>query len=189
MTLLADNERPAPQRRGEFEIELRHYCRNPKCRMKLKQPVANPANAFCCRGCEGGFYRSRCVVCEGPLERKTEGQKLCGKRKCRLAWERSQYYKRAGTAAAPKHPLKTSIKLGIKTAPRRSSTIFAKPPLNILGDAFRWPNANSIDRQVLRAIIAAEIDTPEPQAALPPAGNHVLPDDLSIPLLLRRVPA
>ena len=26
----------------EFTAELRHYCRNPKCRSKLKSPVSNP---------------------------------------------------------------------------------------------------------------------------------------------------
>ena len=70
----------------DVHAEFRHYCRNPKCRMKLKQPVANPVNAFCCRGCEGSFYRSRCVVCEKPLERKTESQLLCGRRQCRNAY-------------------------------------------------------------------------------------------------------
>jgi hypothetical protein len=27
-------------------------CRNPRCRAKLKDPVANARAAFCCRGCE-----------------------------------------------------------------------------------------------------------------------------------------
>jgi hypothetical protein len=33
----------------EFAIEVRHYCRNPKCRSKLKSAVSNPREAFCAR--------------------------------------------------------------------------------------------------------------------------------------------
>ena len=53
----------------EFAIEVRHYCRNPKCRSKLKTPVENPREAFCALGCHSAFYRKRCLVCEGPMER------------------------------------------------------------------------------------------------------------------------
>ena len=42
-------------------IKLRHYCRNPRCRSKLKQPVENPRRAFCTRGCHSSFYHSRCL--------------------------------------------------------------------------------------------------------------------------------
>jgi hypothetical protein len=67
----------------EFEQTERHYCRNPRCRMRLKEPVANEREAFCARGCYRGFYRTRCLVCEGEMERKTERQLICGKRRCR----------------------------------------------------------------------------------------------------------
>jgi hypothetical protein len=50
----------------------RHYCRNPKCRSKLPAPVANEREAFCTRGCYIGFHRTRCLVCEAKMERKTE---------------------------------------------------------------------------------------------------------------------
>jgi hypothetical protein len=43
----------------EFIEELRHYCRNPRCRSKLPNPIANPREAFCARGCHGSFYRKR----------------------------------------------------------------------------------------------------------------------------------
>lgn len=49
---------------------LRHYCRNPHCRSKLKAPVENHHQAFCTRGCFNSFYLTRCRVCEKPL-RKT----------------------------------------------------------------------------------------------------------------------
>jgi hypothetical protein len=56
---------------------LRHRCRNPRCRMKLKVPVENEHHAFCCRGCFDGFYRSRCRVCEKPLRDKRGGRLYC----------------------------------------------------------------------------------------------------------------
>jgi hypothetical protein len=62
----------------EFSNEkLRHYCRNPRCRSKLPAPVANEREAFCCRGCHSSFYRHRCLICEGEMERKTENQLVC----------------------------------------------------------------------------------------------------------------
>jgi hypothetical protein len=72
----------------EFAQETRHYCRNPRCRSKLPAPVTNTRDAFCARGCHTSFYRKRCVVCEGPIERKSEHQKLCRKSKCRNALNR-----------------------------------------------------------------------------------------------------
>ena len=70
----------------EFNQEARHYCRNKHCRSKLPGPVSNPREAFCTKGCHGSFYLKRCMVCEGPIERKREDQKVCRKAKCRSAW-------------------------------------------------------------------------------------------------------
>jgi hypothetical protein len=66
------------------EILTRTYCRNPRCRSKLREPVDNPHAAFCCRGCWLQYHRSRCAVCEGEFERKNKAQHqyLCGRRKC-----------------------------------------------------------------------------------------------------------
>jgi hypothetical protein len=69
-----------------FTETLRHYCRNPRCRSKLPSPVSNPREAFCARGCFNSFYLHRCLVCEGPLQRKREDQKVCRKAKCRNTW-------------------------------------------------------------------------------------------------------
>ena len=63
----------------EFAAETRHYCRNPKCRSKLPKPASNEREAFCARGCHTAFYRKRCLVCEGPIERSRDDQKICGK--------------------------------------------------------------------------------------------------------------
>jgi hypothetical protein len=69
----------------DFDQKMRHRCRNAKCRSKLPPPVANEREAFCARGCHSSFYRKRCLICEAPMERKTEHQPVCGKRRCRNA--------------------------------------------------------------------------------------------------------
>ena len=74
----------------DFVAETRHYCRNPRCRSKLPAPVANAREAFCTRGCHSGFYRTRCLVCEAKMERRTENQLICGKRRCRNALQARQ---------------------------------------------------------------------------------------------------
>jgi hypothetical protein len=93
---------------SEFAVQLRHMCRNLKCRMKLPAPVSNEREAFCCRGCYRAFYRKRCLVCEQPMERKTEHQKLCGKRKCRSAFRAGaalgRYLPSSAASTAPKTP-------------------------------------------------------------------------------------
>jgi hypothetical protein len=72
----------------EFVAELRHYCRNPKCRSKLPNPIANPKEAFCARGCHSSFYRRHCLVCECPIEQPKRGSRqLCKKSKCRNVFQ------------------------------------------------------------------------------------------------------
>jgi hypothetical protein len=66
-----------------FAQDLRHYCRNPHCRMKLKQPVENPHKAFCTPGCHSSFYLKHCLVCEKDKPVKsTARRKLCQRPKC-----------------------------------------------------------------------------------------------------------
>ena len=121
----------------------RQLCRNPLCRSKLKEPVENPRSAFCARGCHASFYRHRCMACEQPMERRSENQLLCGRRKCRTEMDALRRHGMLGRYVAeaasgtsikpgisslpldsarslvpetPKAPLKTSIKSGIKNA-------------------------------------------------------------------------
>jgi len=101
---------------------LRHYCRNPRCRAKLKLPTENVRDAFCCRGCYSGFYRSRCVVCEKTFVRKVEHQQLCGRRSCRNAFrsDRERFigtrYPSAGyVISTPKNPIKSGLKTRLKS--------------------------------------------------------------------------
>jgi hypothetical protein len=57
-------------------IALRHRCRNPHCRSKLREPVENEHHAFCCRGCYDNFYFTRCRVCEKPLRDNSGGRRI-----------------------------------------------------------------------------------------------------------------
>jgi hypothetical protein len=69
--------------------KTRHYCRNPRCRMKLPVPVENGHHAFCTPGCHTSFYRSRCLVCEDPMRRRREGQRIkSGHGKCSAEYRR-----------------------------------------------------------------------------------------------------
>jgi hypothetical protein len=98
---------------------VRHYCRNPRCRSKLTDPVENPREAFCCKGCYRGFYRSRCLMCERTMDRKAPNQRLCSRRKCKNAYRTSGRFGRyfeAGKAVGPqgvildaRNPIKPGI--------------------------------------------------------------------------------
>ena len=48
------------------------------------------------------------------MERKTENQKICGKRKCRSAFRARSDFGRYLPSSSDKHPLRNSIKSGIK---------------------------------------------------------------------------
>ena len=67
-------------------IALRHSCRH--CRTKLAEPTENLKRAFCAHGCYRSFYRSRCRVCEAPIRRKNEQQKVCYGAECRAELRR-----------------------------------------------------------------------------------------------------
>jgi hypothetical protein len=66
--------------------KLRHFCRNPRCRLKLPEPVENSHAAFCTKGCWLQYHRKRCCVCERPIEQPKGGgeRRLCKRRVCRL---------------------------------------------------------------------------------------------------------
>src|SRR5262245_30905439 len=72
----------APKRNISSD-KVRHYCRNPHCGGKLKEPAEILRAAFCCRGCHDTFYRRRCLVCEHRIEKATANQKLCRRPWCR----------------------------------------------------------------------------------------------------------
>jgi hypothetical protein len=99
-------------------VKERHYCRNPRCRSKLKAPVANPRQAFCTRGCFRSFFHRRCIVCEREIERKTEHQRCCERRKCWADFKRDREHYLVGMGDISHSvidPLTNPIKPGLKS--------------------------------------------------------------------------
>src|SRR4051812_13967068 len=72
---------PTPLQGPRVTAQLRHQCRF--CRTKLVEPTDNWRKAFCCRGCHTSYYRSRCLVCEGAIRRKSERQRVCYAAACK----------------------------------------------------------------------------------------------------------
>jgi hypothetical protein len=149
---------------------LRHHCRNPRCRMKLKEPVENPHKAFCTSGCHSSFYRSRCIVCEQPIMKRSSRRELCDKPKCQGAFRGNQQRFRYPTPANAANGSRNPHGMGIKTSPqRRPTSPFADAPLNILGGgSFRWPDTPRLDAETLEKIRIREVATIEinPSAAV-----------------------
>ncbi len=105
----------------DFTPELRHRCRNPKCRTKLKVPVENDRHAFCSAGCHGQFYFKRCIVCENGLPTgSTVPRVICKRSKCKSALRATpNRYKWPGSYPGSQAALNGSenpIKSGLKTA-------------------------------------------------------------------------
>src|SRR5262245_3200542 len=86
---MSDIAQRALARNSNNETKVRHYCRNPRCRSKLKVPVENEHHAFCTPGCHTSFYRSRCLVCEDQMRRKSDRQRFgSGHRTCQSEYRR-----------------------------------------------------------------------------------------------------
>ncbi|MGH8523627.1 MAG: hypothetical protein ACREXY_05255 [Gammaproteobacteria bacterium] len=111
-----------PGKKNCNEGRLRHYCRNPRCRSKLDEPVDSDRRAFCKRGCHATFYRHRCVVCEKSITRRMETKRLCGSGKCAYAHKQNpEVYAFQGSIMAPapqsgsETPIKWAFKSGVYT--------------------------------------------------------------------------
>jgi hypothetical protein len=92
------------------ETAMRHYCRNPKCRSKLKTPVSNSREAFCPdTTCKQRFYRLRCYVCEEEKSGRLDAH-TCGRRKCKNA---IRSLKRPQDTSRVEIGLKKSINTGL----------------------------------------------------------------------------
>jgi hypothetical protein len=97
---------------------VRHYCRNPRCRSKLKEPVSNPHKAFCTKGCYGSFYLRRCAVCENNKpDGSTARRILCRRPNCesRYRQNRDLYSYPGGDSARTANGSRNSIKPGTKS--------------------------------------------------------------------------
>src|SRR5262249_43836239 len=74
---------------GATAHKAKHYCRNPRCRSRLPEPVENEHHAFCTSGCHASFYRSRCLICEERMRRKDERQRCkSGHRLCQSEYRK-----------------------------------------------------------------------------------------------------
>jgi endogenous inhibitor of DNA gyrase (YacG/DUF329 family) len=95
-----------------------------------------------------------CAACGRKVARKSRQQRFCSDR-CR-EWDKGQRRVRKsflGTdTRAALDPLFLSNKVNGVQRQNSESSI----PLNILG-GYRWPNADAIDRELLRKIVRAEI--------------------------------
>ena len=96
--------------------QLRHFCRNLRCRSKLAAPVTNRNTAFCSRGCHAGFYRARCVVCERAC---TPQRAVCTRKECRSAARQFPHiFPAAGSfPSSCTIDSKSARKTGLKTRP------------------------------------------------------------------------
>jgi hypothetical protein len=97
-----------------MESALRHFCRNQRCRSKLRTPVDNDHHAFCTPGCYEAFYRKRCLACEKPL--RNLRRSFCPKpAKCaNLVRRWPQKYRRPGYGrAGPESAHLTGLKSGL----------------------------------------------------------------------------
>ena len=126
------------------ETAMRSICRNPKCRSKLPAQVSNPREAFCARGCHSGFYRRRCLVCEEPMERKTEQQPICGKCPCRNALDGGSIHFGRYCLRGRFSPTEKPIKSGQKIWPQNRSSV------DFLADRRRTTSRHQRERLSLR---------------------------------------
>jgi hypothetical protein len=194
----------------DFVQQFRFYCRNPRCRMRLKAPVQNSREAFCTRGCHGSFYRRRCLICEKPMERRTESQRVCGKRRCRNALQTADYLGRYHASSSPVSAPKTLDFVNSKLAPAsdRPWCIVAGPELgpsalhcvaapdggeyeriearnmDLLADAWTKSRRSHCAKQVEHVRQDA---APSDWKPCLPSDWRTLPD-LPIPNFLRRIP-
>ena len=106
-----------------------HYCRNPHCRSKLKAPVSNRREAFCARGCHTSFYLRRCLLCEGPLQRRNRTQRVCRKARCRSAWRAQAGFGRYSPSTSVSFASKTPDFIAPKS-PNRGWRQIAGPKLS-----------------------------------------------------------
>jgi hypothetical protein len=146
----------------------RHYCRNPRCRMKLKAPVENAHHGFCCSSCYASFYRSRCLVCEERLRRKNERQRFgSGHAVCRNEYRRFPHVydypktgKKRGNGAYPVKRttgLRNPHEIGTESGTQGQPTLIGADdfPINLLG-GYRFPTAPRLEPTLRRAVLSIE---------------------------------
>ena len=114
--------------------------RNPKSRSKLPKPAATTTKPSALAAVVRPFRR-RCFVCEGPIERSRDDQKVCRKAKCRSAWRARTGLGRYIASSDAKLPSKKPVNKGAKGAPKRdprsiSWLVVAGPPEGISANTY-----------------------------------------------------
>jgi hypothetical protein len=85
----------------------------------LAAPVSNDREAFCCCGCYTNFFRTRCRVCEAPIEQPTRGgvRFTCNKAKCKRAWRADlglgRYHTPKNANSIQERPVNKGPKVGV----------------------------------------------------------------------------
>jgi hypothetical protein len=129
--------------------------------MKLPAPIDNLHRAFCSRGCHASFYRSRCLVCEDPLRRKSESQRFgSGHAVCRAEYKRFPHvYDYDGYLPSRNvfNGSQTRIKRASKQALVGDRPLIGPKdfPINLLG-GYRHPEAPVLDPELRKAVLVAE---------------------------------
>jgi hypothetical protein len=183
---------------------VRDYCRNPRCRSKLKEPVSNPHKAFCTKGCYGSFYLRRCAVCENNKPDGSNARRiLCRRPKCESRYRQNRdLYSHPGedsvrTANGSRNPIKSATKSRLDDD-RPWRVVAAGKPLSanqyycaIVGTAdavaaadrtvVHWRGLSSAPTITISATIVA--------TWAPATASVFNPEDLSIPAFLRRASA
>lgn len=109
------------------------------------------------------FETVRCQACGRSVARKTRQQRYCSDR-CRVYAHRQNAPSQINARTAIKNPIGYPGSADVTNCPKipseNSSLQEGKPgssiPINVLG-GYRWPGAVSIDRDLLRKIVRAEI--------------------------------
>jgi endogenous inhibitor of DNA gyrase (YacG/DUF329 family) len=124
---------------------------------KGRKALSHGARSASKRNITNRFELVHCEACGRRVKRKSRQQLYCSDR-CR-EWSKGQRRVRKsfleGDTRASPHPLFLSNKNNELQGLKSGSSI----PLNILG-GYRWPNADAIDRDLLRKIVRAEIGDP-----------------------------
>lgn len=189
----------------EFAEDLRHHCRNPRCRMKLIAPAVNPHKAFCTRGCHSSFYLKRCLVCENDKPAgSTARRKLCRRPKCEGRYRKnSAHYSFLGAdttsaANAPRSAQSTGVKSAglddrpwhIVAGPKISAAVYHCTALPVDPETARRSNAANDRARVRKDSAWSKPQPPAPkemQSDWKPSSPSVpVADDLSIPDFLKR---
>jgi hypothetical protein len=193
----------------EFAEDLRHRCRNPRCRMKLAMPVANQHRAFCTPGCHSSFYLKRCLVCENDKPaRSTARRMLCRRPKCKARYGKDTAHYSFSTQdiiLAPNAP-RSAQSTGIKGAdldgrpwhivagPQITACVYHCATLPVDPDiAARARVSAANDRDRIRKEIAWSKPRPPAPKEMQSDWRACSPsvpvaDDLSIPHFLKREP-